>query len=71
MKTKTKHKETAESPRSTRSRNMLKTKPLPNKKRRKIEMMSADEQAETKSEPNNKDEGREYDPHGPDTSEKQ
>ena len=63
------HKETAESPRSTRSSTILKTKPLPNKKRSKMEMMTDDEEAATSSEPNNK-EGQEYSQHEPDALEK-
>ena len=64
------HDQTSESPRSTRSRKILKTKPLPNKKRRKMEIMTDGEEAATISEPSNTETGQEYAQHEPDTLEK-
>ena len=44
----------AESPRIARISKILKRKPLPNKKRCKMEMMADDEEAATTSEPTSK-----------------
>ena len=52
------HEEISESLRITRSRKIRRTENPLNKGRRKIEIMTNDEEAATTAEPNNKEEGQ-------------